>query len=78
MKTYPLILALLPFALATCVHNDRLPNADHVVLGRIENVSVVDRDGNPVAPEPRTTSENALIKLDVCTTHKAQRKRGTD
>ena len=51
------------------MHNDRLPNADHVVIGRIENVSVVDRDGNPIAPEPRTTSENVLIKLSACTTH---------
>jgi hypothetical protein len=77
MKTFILILASWPFVMGSCTSETPIPNADHIVLGRIEKISIVDQKGRLVAKEPKFTSDDALIRLAVSTTHVIRTFLGT-
>lgn len=62
------IIGALAVLLAGCANTPRVKGVDHIALGVVERVAVVDGSGNPLAPEPEYTSPTALIRLTVRTT----------
>ena len=63
-----LILCALAAMAVGCDDTARLKGVDHIVLGRVEQVDVVDGSGRPLAAEPEYTGRDALIRMKVRTT----------
>jgi hypothetical protein len=62
----PLLVATV---LAGCKTTKVWPDADHIVLGRIEAVALVDYAGNSLPTNTEIAKEGVLIKQTIRTTH---------
>ncbi len=67
MKTVAIIGSLVAL-LVGCASTPRIEGVDHIALGVVDRVDVVDASGKPLVADPEFTSETALIRLTVRTT----------
>lgn len=69
MRNVLALVFLVAALLVGCITSKVLPHSDHIVLGRIESVSLVDDDGNSLPSKTNITNKGVLIKQTIRTTH---------